>query len=232
MTDPGGLARLEDVTRRLRELHAVADDEDRPRAALYLGLAIADLIPCLPGDDPRRGELAVEAVSLLDESADGSAGAANARQTLARYLPAAGQPETLRLGGVDLTLDVDWEALQGPAGAARNLGSTLPMIASMLPPQDPLRQALEDIADVLSAFDQGTWSPQHDAVLASAITQVESGALGAGLGLMLRMVAMVIRMQRCQISAREGRQPDWPPLAELDKLIADMQSAQDLAGGL
>ena len=232
MSDSGDLTGQEDVVRRLRELHAAADDEDRPRAALYLGLAIADLVPRLPDGDPQRGELAAEGLSHLNESAAASPAAAQARKLLPGYLLASRGPESFRFAGAALDWDVDWDALRGPAEAARNLHAMMPMLLSALPPQAPLRQAFTDIADVLSAFDRGQWSAEHDTVLASAIRQIEAGGLGRGLGLTLRMTAMMIRVHRCRLAEQEGIEPDWPPLAELDALIADMESADDLAVNL
>jgi hypothetical protein len=51
-------AKREANVRRLRELHLHAEDADRPRAALLLGLAISDLTTHLPDHDPRLPELA------------------------------------------------------------------------------------------------------------------------------------------------------------------------------
>jgi hypothetical protein len=72
--------------------------------------------------------------------------------------------------------------------------------------------------------------PEYDATLTSAIQEVKAGGLGAGLGVMLRMVAMVIRMQRCRLAEQDGSQPNWPPLTEFDQLLADMEAAEELAG--
>jgi hypothetical protein len=234
VSDPSDLIEREDVVRRLRELHAGADDEDRPRAALLLGLAITDLAGQLPDGDPRRNDLAAEGLARLAESADASASVATATEKLRGCLavvpdePTAG-PESFALSGGDLNWDLDWGELRGPAEAARNLRATLPFIATMLPPQDPLRHALESITEVLAAFDQGQWSPARDAALEAAITQVEASGLGTGLGLMLRVVAMFVRGHRCQEILRAGGRPDWPSTAELDALIADLESADDLA---
>lgn len=231
------MVRQEDVVRRLRELHAAVNDEDRPRAALLLGLAITDLAALLAEDDPRRGELAAEGLPLLAGSAGASPAATAASDQLRGCLPAtpadeqAPRPGTFPLGGGDLNWDLNWEALRGPAEAARNLTATLPFLASMLPPQAPLRQALTSITDVMDAFDQGQWSPERDAALKMAIEQVEAGGLGTGLGLLLRTVAMMIRVRRCQQAHDEGGQPHWPSLAELDTLVAELESADDLARG-
>jgi len=231
VTDSGDLGRQEDVVGRLRELHAAASDEDRPRAALYLGLAIADLVPRLPDGDPRRDELAGEGMSRLDESADPSPAVADARKLLMRFGAATQGPESFRFAGADLNWDLDWEALRGPTEAGRKLTDTLPVVASMLPPQSPLRQALTDIADVVAAFDQGHWSPEHDQVLTRAISQVEAGGLGAGVALTLHLVAMMVRVHRCRLAEQDGHQPDWPTLDEFDALIAGLESADDLASG-
>ena len=47
---PGDRARQDEVIQRLRELHDTADDETRPRAALYLGLAIKDRVMAMIDD--------------------------------------------------------------------------------------------------------------------------------------------------------------------------------------
>ena len=239
MSVSGDLAQQEDVIRRLRELHDTADDEDRPRAVLLLGLAIADLVAGLPDDDARRGELAAEGLSRLAESADDSAGVATARELLRGCLPAAAskeparEPESFPLGGSGkLDWDLDWEALRGSAEAARNLTAMLPFLASMFPPTEPLGQALTSIVEVIDAFDQGQWSPERDTALTKAIKQVEAGGLGTGLAVMLRAIAMMIRVRRCQEAERATGQPNWPALAELDTLIADMESADDLGSSL
>ena len=236
MSGPGNPAEREVVIGRLRELHGGADDDDRPRAALLLGLALADFVGRLPDGDPRRGELAQEGLARLAESADHAASAAAACELLRGCLAAApdepaAAPGSFPLQGGDLNWDLDWPELRGPAEAARNLTATLPLISSMLPPHDPLGRALRSITDLMAAFDQGHWSPASDEALAAAITQVEASGLGAGLGLLLRAVAMLMRGQRCQQILRDGGRPDWPSAAELDALIADLESADELAAG-
>ena len=225
-------SRQEEVVERLRELHAAATDEDRTRAALYLGLAIADLISLLPDDDPRRGVLPEEGLACLDESSDTSSAATTARELLAAYRAASQEPDSFRLTSGDIHWDLDWEALRGPTEAARQLTATLPMMSSMLPAGTPLRRALTDIADVLGAFDRGEWSAEHDTTLTSAIQEVETGGLGTGLGVMLRMIAVVIRVHRGRLAEQAGRQSSWPPLADFDGLIADMEAADELAGSM
>ena len=238
MSVSGDLARQEDVVGRLRELHDVADDADRPRAALLLGLAIADLVAGMPDDPARRGEFAAEGLARLAESTDNSAAAMAARDRLRGCLPAAAaeepahEAESIPLIGGDLNWDVDWGMLQGPAEAARNVITMLPFLASILPPTGSMRQALTSIVEVINAFDQGHWSPERDAALARAIAQVEAGGLGTGLAVMLRTVAMMIRVRRGQEAERAGGPPNWPTLAELDALIADMESADDLSDSL
>jgi CHAT domain-containing protein len=225
----------EEVVRRLRELYEATDDEDRPRAALLAGLAVADLVALLPDGDPRLGELAAEGLALLAGSADASPATRAASERLHEHLleAAAGapnpEPESLSLSGGDLNWDLDWEALRGPSEAAKNVIGMLPAMASMLPLGLPLRQALTNITDVLGAFEQGQWTPERDASLKQAIKHVEEGGLGTGLGSILRLIAMMIRVRRCQRVHEEGGEPNWPSLAEFDALIADMESAQDLA---
>ena len=234
MSDSGDLGQDDDLIRRLRELYDGADDEDRPRAALYLGLALADQVAGLPADHPERGNRAEEGLARLAESADTSPAAAAAAERLksCRPAPAPQAPASLPLLGGDLNWDLDWEALRGPSEAGRNLAAMLPFLASSLPPQDPTRNALVSIKEVLDAFEQGQWTPERDLALSTAIEQVEASGLGAGTGLILRVTAMMIRMQRCQQAMREGSQPDWPSLAELDRLIAGLESAGDLEVGL
>ncbi len=231
MSDPAELTAREDAIRRLRELHDTADDADRPRAALYIGMASADLIELLPEGDRRRGELATDALARLDQLGDGPTETAALAQRLRLHLPA--EPESvIELGGGDLNWDVDWAALQGPAESAKSVLDMLPFMASMLPPQAPIRQALTSISEVLQAFEQGQWTPERDRSLKTAIGQVEAGGLGAGLAMMLRLIAVTIRVRRCQQMADEGGQPQWPSLAELDELIVGMESAEDLSESL
>lgn len=231
MSDPADLTAREDAVRRLCELHDAADDADRPRAALYVGLASADLIELLPQDDRRCGELAADALSRLDGLDGDSPESAALAERLRGYLPA--EPESvIQLGGGDLNWDVDWAALQGPAESAKSVLDMLPFMASMLPPQAPVRQALTSITDVLQAFERGQWTPERDRSLKAAIEQVETGGLGAGLAMMLRLIAMTIRVRRCQQVADAGGQPQWPSLAELDELIAGVESAEDLRESL
>ena len=124
MSASGDLARQEDVVGRLRELHDVADDEDRPRAALLLGLAIADLVAGLPDDDARRGELAAEGLARLAESADDSAAATAARDLLRGCLPAAAAEEPAPGAGVVSAGRRGSELGPGLGGAARPGGSS------------------------------------------------------------------------------------------------------------
>ena len=226
MSDPADLAAREDAIRRLRELHDAAGDADRPLAARYVGLASADLIALLPEGDRRRGELATDALARLDELDDGSPETAALAERLRPYVPA--EPEVIQLGGGDLNWDVDWQTLQGPAESAKSVIDMLPFMASMLPPGAPIRQALTSITDVLQAFDRGQWTPERDRSLKTAIQQVEAGGLGAGLAMMLRLIAMTMRVRRCQQVAEAGGRPQWPSLAELDALIVGFEAADDL----
>jgi hypothetical protein len=207
MSDPANLTAREDAIRRLRELHDAAGDADRP-----------------------RGELAADALSRLDGLDDDSPETAALAERLRGYLPA--EPESIQLGGGDLNWDVDWAALQGPAESAKSVLDMLPFMASMLPPQAPVRQALTSITDVLQAYEREQWTPQRDRSLKTAIEQVEAGGLGAGLAMTLRLIAMTIRVQRCQQVAEAGGQPQWPSLAELDALIAGFEAADDLSESL
>ena len=230
--DPG---RHTEVLRRLRELYEYAADLDRPRAALPIGLMLADIVPAMPVDHPERNDLAAEGLDRLAESGDVSPAVVAAAERLRECCPpaAAAEPDpgpaAFPLRGGDLNWDLDWQALRGPAEASRNLVAMLPLLASMFP---PLAGPLKSIKEVLDAFEQGQWSPGRDAVLNTAIEQVEASSLGTGTGLILRTAAMMIRMQRCQQTLAKGGQPDWPSLAELDWLIAQLESADDLSAGL
>ena len=226
MSDPADLTAREDAVRRLRELHDAAGDADRAHAALYVGLASADLIPLLPQGDRRRGELATDAVERLDDLDDGTPETAALAERLRGYVPA--EPEVIALGGGDLNWDVDWAALQGPAESAKSVIDMMPFLASMLPPGAPMRQALTSITDVLQAFERGQWTPERDRSLSAAIEQVEAGGLGAGLAMMLRLIAMTMRVRRCQQVDEAGGAAQWPSLAELDGLIAGFEAADDL----
>src|SRR5580700_10654796 len=106
MSDPADLTAREDAIRRLRELHDVAADADRPRAALYVGLAAADLIALLPDGDRRRGELATDAQTRLDGLDHGTPETAALAERLRPYLPA--EPDCQELAGGDLNWNVDW----------------------------------------------------------------------------------------------------------------------------
>lgn len=232
MSDSSAGRKDDDVIRRLRELYDGADDEDRPRAALYLGLALADRVAGLPADHPDIGELAGEGLARLAESGDASVamGVASERLKRCRPAPVPQEPASFPLLGGDLNWDLDWAALQGPAEASRNLAAMLPFLASMLPPHEAtLRNALTSIKDLLDTFERGQWSPEGDSVLRAAIEQVDASGIGTGIGVLLRVTAMMIRMQRCQRLLKEGGQPDWPPLAELDWLIAVLESDRELA---
>jgi hypothetical protein len=226
------LTAREDAVRRLRAMHDDAADDDRPRAALQLGLAIADIVTRLPADDSRRAELADEGLRRLDESGDTTLARIKAAEVLSRYQRAAPGPAPVRLPGADLNWDVDWPTLRGPTEAARKMLASLPMVASALSPG--AGQAVTGIVEVLGAFDQGQWTAEHDARLASAYEALKTADLGTDLGLMLRFMATVIRIERCRTAERETGRAYWPPVAELDELIADMESAeglhQDLGG--
>jgi hypothetical protein len=235
VSDSGATAGHDDqVIRQLRELHAGADDENRPRAALYLGLALADHVAGLPAGHPDRSDLAEEGLARLAESAGTSpAAAAAAAERLKGAAPARPEPTSFPLPGGDLNWDLDWAALRGPAEAGRNLAAMLPVLAAMLPSSDAsLRNALISIKDVLDTFERGQWTPRGDAVLSAAIEQVETSDLGTGTGLILRVFAMTIRMQRCLQALKEGGQPDWPSLADLDRLIAGLESDTELGASL
>lgn len=235
MTSVSDLAALKETVSRLRAMHHDTAGEDRQRVALSLGLAIADLVARLPEDDPRMNEVAEEGLRLLEEPTDSTPAAVRAGEVL-RQVKArrerSREEETVPLPGPDLSWELDWSVLQGPAQNARQMLQTLPFLANMLPPQAPLRQTLTDIGNVMSAFDQGQWSPKHDKALAAASRQVAAAGLGSGMGLVLRMLGLTIRTQRCQSAEGQGHQPDWPAPADLDGLIADLESSDDITRGL
>ncbi len=227
MSSSAEAERIEQTVGRLRELWLDAADEDRPQAALMLGLAIADLVALLPDGDLRHAELAAEGTSRLDESVVSSPAVARARKLLSNHPAPSAEGAAFRLPGGNLSWDADWEVLRETLEAGRNLAAMLPMLAAALPAGLPLGQALTDIAAVIGAFDRGEWSAEGDAVLARAIRQMDADGLGS-VGSMLRMVALVVRIARCRQAEKEGRQPGWPPLAEIDVVLDEMES-QDLA---
>lgn len=238
MSDSGDPGQESYLIERLRQLYDGADDEDRPRAAMFLGLALADRMDALLADDARRGNLAKEGLERLAESAITTPAVAAAIERLHRCRRPSTAPEpdpgpaSFPLGGGDLNWDLDWGVLRGPSEASRKLVAMLPFLASMLPPeQASMRNALTTIKEVLDRFEQGHWSPEGDAALSAAIELVETGGLGAGVAVILRVAAMTIRMQRCQLTLAEGGLPDWPSLAELDRLIDQLDSADDLSVG-
>jgi hypothetical protein len=221
---PGEISRPEEVIGRLRELYEYAEDDDRRRAALLLGLAIADRAAMLPDSDAGHGELARQGSSLLDESGEDSPSVREARESLDRSRQLSQGPDTFLLRGGDLNWDVDWEALRGPSEAAANMRAMLPMLASMFPAQSPLRQALTDFVEVSNAIDRGQWTPASDVMLKKSIEQFEQADLDPGLGMVLRFVALFVRVQRCRLAEQAGGHPVWPPLADIDALITEFET--------
>ena len=220
VSQPVGPDRQDEAIGGLTELYEQAEGDDRRRAALLLGLAIADKAAFLADHDPGHGHLAEQGLALLDESGDDSPVVARARESLVRSRQVSQGPDSFRLQGPDL----NWDQVRGLNDAARNLTTVLPGLAAAFPPGSPLGKALTDIADVVGAFDRGEWTRESDAVLKSAIAQVEQAGLGSGIGTMLRLVSMFVRIQRGRLAQEQGREPDWPPLAEIDALIAEFET--------
>lgn len=144
MSIPSDRARQEGVVRRLRELHESADEEDQPRAALLLGLALADLVRALPGDDPARAERAAEGVARLAECAAGTSAAVEAaRDSLAAAAPGPDPgPASFPLTGGNLNWDMDWGALREMSEAGLRLHYHLQLGRG---PADALRRAQPDL---------------------------------------------------------------------------------------
>ena len=232
MSDPADLTAREDAVRRLCELHDAADDADRPRAALYVGLASADLIELLPQDDRRCGELAADALSRLD-GLDGDSPESAALAERLRGVPArrAGVRHPARRGRLELG-----RGLGGSAGSGRvgqECDSTCCHSWRRCCRRGRRSGRRSPASPTCSqAFERGQWTPERDRSLKAAIEQVETGGLGAGLAMMLRLIAMTIRVRRCQQVADAGGRPQWPSLAELDELIAGVESAEDLRESL
>lgn len=230
MTDE--LTGLGNAVQRLRDLHHDASDADRPGAALSLALSISDLVSRLPAGDTRRGELAAEALARLEESGDTSAVSARARERLADLVPGSGTPgpETIKLGDGDLNWDLDWSAIQGPTEMARKMTAIFPLLAGMMPSGTPLGDGIRNLTTVLGAFDEGQWSLRHDEALAAARRQLEAAGSGfGGVTLLLRVVAMMATVRRCQEAERSGARPEWPAREEFDALIASLEAADDLS---
>ena len=238
MSVSGDLAQQEDVIRRLRELHDTADDEDRPRAVLLLGLAIADLVAGLPDDDARRGELAAEGLSRLAESADDSAAVTTARELLRGCLPAAASGTGPGAGVV--SAGRQREAGLGPGlGGAAGLGGSS---------QEPDGHVAVPGVDVPADRTAGAGPHEHrrgdrrlrsGTVVAGARRGAhESDRAGGGgrPGHRAGGDAAGDRHDDQGAALPGGRtgdgQPNWPALAELDTLIADMESADDLGSSL
>ena len=224
MSQSVGPDRQDEVIGGLTELYEQAEGDDRRRAALLLGLAIADKAALLPDHDPGHGQLAEQGSALLDESGEDSPAVARGRESLARSRQLSQGPDSFQLQGPDLNWDMNWDQVRGLNDAARNLTAMLPGLAAAFPPGSPLGKALTDIAGVVGAFDRGEWTRESDAVLKSAIAQVEQAGLGSGIGTMLRLVSMFVRIQRGRLAQEQGREPDWPPLAEIDALIAEFET--------
>ena len=225
MSYSNDLDQKEAVVQRLRELHAGADDADRKNAALLLGLAIADLVESLPESDSRRDQLATEGQKRLDESGATTNSAATALAQLKRAN--ASQPPDPTLVGTGLNWNVDWEALSEPIQAARQVHAMMPMFATMFPAGSPLRQAVTDFTGVVGVAEDGQSTADRATGLAEVTRLVEEAGLGGGLGPVLRMQTMLMKVAHCSQTEQAGGQPDWPALAELDAVIAEVE-AEDL----
>lgn len=231
------LTALEEAVQRLRDLHHDAPDSDQPRAAFHLALAISDLTSRMPSGDRRLGEFTAEGLARLNESGNASPAAEQARNRLTNLAAANGtedqsepEPATIKIGVGDLNWDLDWSAIQGPAEVARALTRTLPLITSMMPPGTSLVDGLTSFTEVIDAFDKGQWSARHDKALASSRRQLELAGPGfGGVTALLRAVAMIFTLQRCQETERKGTAPHWPDRDEFDALIADLEAADDLS---
>ena len=214
---------LADVISRLTELHEQAEGEDRRRVALLLGQAIADQAAELPDFHPDHGQLAEQGTALLDESGEDSPAVQRARELLTRSRQLSRGPDSFGFEGPDLKWDMDWEEARGLNEMARNLRETMPRFAAAFPADSPLRQALTDIADVMGAFEREEWTGDKDVVLKRAIQEVDHVGL-PGIGMILRLLSMFVRVRRCRLAEQEGRHPQWPPLAEIDALITEFET--------
>jgi hypothetical protein len=216
---------------RLRELHAGAVGVDRSRAALLLGLAIADLVADLPSDDRSLPALAEEGVLRLDEGETSPAPPAwiaaieHAKEVLGSKLQPQGslfyrfRPEVFAL-------------LQGAkldAGMLRSLMAANRLIAPDGPeggPQRVLNQSVMEMLDLIEALDAGRWRPEHDQTLAD-LRQVVSDLAAAGrldhkLSALARLMPALVRGRRYMSILNSLQDADRP---ELDEAIADLETA-------
>ncbi len=243
-------AAQEAAVRDLRELHHGAEGADRPRAALLLGLAIADLAAQLPDTDPRVPELAREGLARLDESDASTADVARSRESLRSRLrssrkprgtpaapsPAAGgpddvrAPETLRFGGGDMSWNVDWATLRNATEEGREMMEALRFMMPAVP--GPLQQFMAGGLDVFGAIDAGQWTPENDQALAGLTQLAETTGMGRETLPFMQGIAMFVRLRRCMSSGAGKDHPDWPSAAEIDRVVDGLESQPDLVHGL
>jgi len=147
---------LEANVRVLREMLASAGEGDRGRAALLLGLALADLAAALRPDDPRLPDLVDEGGRCLDEvpaateSAATMAAVAGARTTLRNVRPAgAAPPGAAPVSDGAAPADAAGAAAEDPADEGAAPADAAPAPVEAVAPSGPAAAAAGDALSAL-----------------------------------------------------------------------------------
>ncbi|WP_256788127.1 CHAT domain-containing protein [Frankia sp. AvcI1] len=235
------LAALEEGVRRLREMYAEAGEADRGRAALSLGLAIADFVDHLPAGDTRLPELAREGVGRLTEaeadehSAELASARARALSRLGHRLRVAPptatvQPSADRLPGAPFDfgpgVDVNWPAWREAEQWTRSGFDVLRFLSAIAPGEyEPVVQAAERLAKVSDASGLGSEATRQagTAYLNEVLAHADTVGLDDGQSVLTRAFLLMFRIVRATEVDGGGQPVDWPSAAELDTAIADLE---------
>lgn len=215
MPDSKNLAAVE----QLRQLHSAAEGEYRCRAAVQLGLVIADLVAELSGDDRRLPELAEEGLLRLDEGTVGAdtaiptAAVARARDVLSsRVRPPATpaefsiSPEILGLMG-----KLDPSTMHSAFEAVRLM---MPDVPEGHPNRVMMRTLLRLFdADLVDGFRSGRWKPEFDEALAG-FDQLEADVVEAGGSLDPQVLSILHEVSARLHEVRGTSATDRPHVSE------------------
>jgi hypothetical protein len=244
-----GTAQHEANVRHLRELHATADGDERSRAALLLGWAISGLTGRLTHDDPRLPGLAREGLLRLDEWAAHDAPPATvaaverSRELLRKHLPRPPAPGTARPapagaesgGPVWVPEGLRFDGRTIDAQQMRHATEFARMTLPTLPEGHPMRPRLQAIlatADATEVLSSGRWKPEHDQTLAT-LRQIRCSAaeLDPVTAVLIPVQEAILRGLRWWAMDQSLRRQDRPGRAELDEVIAELESALDRVKG-